>query len=189
MTTGPDSPRQRRKLAQRQAILDAALRIAEEDGWAAVTTRRVAAAVDYRQPVIYQHFTGRDELIKAIAIAGFVALTAEINALASATGPAALEQLCHRYIAFGAEQPRRYEAMFTLPSTLPFASADTPAELRASFAAIRAVVATVVPEDRADSATELLWACCHGIATLRLAGRIPADRVDEHLARVAHLWS
>lgn len=75
------SGKQRRFLARRRQILDTALQIAEEEGWQAVTTRRLAEAIDYSQPVVYQHFKNRDELIRTIAIEGFVTLTERINSI------------------------------------------------------------------------------------------------------------
>lgn len=179
--------------------MDVALQIAQQDGWAAVTTRRVAEAIDYSQPVIYQHFRSRDDLIDAIAISGFVALTVitdELAAAGSSPSSAApvgsqrhpLEELCRRYLAFGAEHPRLYEAMFSRPTALQFASPETPASLRESFASMRRVVAGHVGQAAAEEAAELFWAACHGLVSLRSAGRIPQDRIEAHIARIARMW-
>nr|WP_225224456.1 ATP-binding cassette domain-containing protein [Cellulomonas sp. JH27-2] len=46
--------------------------LAEERGWEAVTTRRLADAIEYSQPVLYGHFPqGRAEIVTAVALAGF----------------------------------------------------------------------------------------------------------------------
>jgi AcrR family transcriptional regulator len=47
----PDA-RARRTAQRRQQILDTARVAAEADGWAAVTSRRLADAIGYTQPVL-----------------------------------------------------------------------------------------------------------------------------------------
>ncbi|HXP58388.1 MAG TPA: TetR family transcriptional regulator, partial [Streptosporangiaceae bacterium] len=44
--------RARRTAERRQQILDAARTVAEAEGWAAVTSRRLADAIGYTQPVL-----------------------------------------------------------------------------------------------------------------------------------------
>ncbi len=179
--------RQRRLAARRERILVVALEIAESEGWDAVTTRRVADDIDFSQPVIYQHFSSREELIHSIAVKGFVRLTEEIHSVHASQSPSPLEELCYRYVDFGLTNPRLYEAMFLLPTTARFATADTPAEMRASFDALVSVVAPNITSEDAESAAELLWAACHGITTLRIAERIPASRIDQHIARIVSM--
>ncbi|WP_016699587.1 TetR/AcrR family transcriptional regulator [Actinoalloteichus spitiensis] len=183
----PTDPKERRRLARRHEIMDVALAIAEREGWEAVTTRRVARSIDYSQPVIYQHFSSRDDLIAAIARRGFNTLTGEVESVARAGDARPFEELCRRYVAFGRRHPRLYEVMFGAPTTLAFATADTPEELRRTFLTLRELVARGHPAEDADGATEFFWACCHGLVSLLLAGRIPGTRVEEHVRRVGHL--
>lgn len=178
--------KQRRFLARRRQILDTALQIAEEESWHAVTTRRLADAIDYSQPVIYQHFKNRDELIRTIAIEGFVTLTHRINSVSQSASATPLEDLARAYIDFGTAHPRLYEAMFTHPTELPFAQPQTPPELRKAFDALASVIAREAP-GTAEASAELFWACSHGLVTLLDAGRIPPARLDHHIRRIAEL--
>lgn len=187
--TKESSGRQRRFIARRRQLLDIALRLAEEEGWEAVTTRRLAEAIDYSQPVIYQHFTNRDDLIRTIVIEGFVTLTERIEDIARSASTTQLEDLCRAYIDFGTTQPRRYEAMFTHPTTLLFARPDTSPELRAAFDALTDAIAPHTSDADVAAAAELFWACCHGLVTLLNAGRIPPERLDHHIRRVAAIVS
>lgn len=180
------SGKRRRFLARRRQILDTALQIAEEESWHAVTTRRLADAIDYSQPVIYQHFKNRDELIRTIAIEGFVTLTHRINSVSQSASATPLEDLARAYIDFGTAHPRLYEAMFTHPTELPFAQPQTPPELQKAFDALASVIAREAP-GVAEASAELFWACSHGLVTLLDAGRIPPDRLDHHIHRVAEI--
>lgn len=186
MTPVADSnARQRRFLARHRKLLDTALRLAEDEGWDAVTTRRLAEAIDYSQPVIYRHFKNRDDFIRTLVVEGFVTLTARIEGVAESASSAPLEDLCRAYIDFGTTQPRLYEAMFTHPTAVPFATIDTPAEVRGAFDALADVITHEAPDIDVPAAAELYWACCHGLVTLLNAGRIPSERLDHHVRRVA----
>jgi AcrR family transcriptional regulator len=61
-------------LERRAAIIDAAIRLFSEKGFAGTTTRELAASVGVSEPVLYQHFGTKRELYAAIleekAVAG-----------------------------------------------------------------------------------------------------------------------
>ena len=63
-----------RKLRDREArraqIVGAARRIAELEGWANVTVRRLSEEISYSQPVLYGHFGSRDGIVSAVAVEG-----------------------------------------------------------------------------------------------------------------------
>jgi AcrR family transcriptional regulator len=58
---------------RRGQIIQAARDLAESEGWAAVTMRRVAAEIGVTQPVLYSAFSGRQALIDAVVLDGFSA--------------------------------------------------------------------------------------------------------------------
>nr|BFE31116.1 TetR/AcrR family transcriptional regulator [Actinomadura rugatobispora] len=55
-----------RESTTRAALIDAATRLMLEDGYAAVTTRKVAARADVNQALVYYHFGTMDELFLAV---------------------------------------------------------------------------------------------------------------------------
>lgn len=172
--------RKGRQRAEREHRITAAARlIAEREGWNAVTIRRLAQEIEYSQPVIYSHFENRDAIVAAVAVEGFRELRSQIQEAArSSTDPRqALGTVATAYLAFARTHPALYEAMFTLPTSLRFAEANTPSELRAGFDALAAVVAPFRTD--VDLATETFWACLHGLAELERSGRIrPSARAE-----------
>jgi AcrR family transcriptional regulator len=52
--------------ARRAMILDRAVELFAEKGFRGVTTREIAAAVGVSEPVLYQHFTTKSDLYRAI---------------------------------------------------------------------------------------------------------------------------
>lgn len=59
----------------RNAMLDAALGIAEKEGWQALTIRKIADAIEYTAPIVYEHFTNKEELISEIIRQGFISMS------------------------------------------------------------------------------------------------------------------
>ncbi|BBZ40222.1 TetR/AcrR family transcriptional regulator [Mycobacterium conspicuum] len=181
--------RTRERAARHRLIVDTARRLAETEGWDAVTTRRLSSEIEYSQPVLYKHFSGMDQVAAAVALDGFDELARRLHAARAdaATPAAALTRLAHAYLDFARDNPAVYDAMFTGRTTLRFAADDTPAALVTAFDALRQAVSAVVEDADADSLTEVFWAALHGLATLGRGARLRSDyereRVDLLVAR------
>ncbi|ORX06999.1 TetR/AcrR family transcriptional regulator [Mycolicibacillus trivialis] len=175
--------RARYRAARRDAIVAAARRLAAAEGWEAVTTRRLAAAVEYSQPVLYAHFGCMDELVAAVALEGFGELAEALRAAGAgaSSGAEALRRLAAAYVGFAVEHPALYDAMFTRSSTLHFGAEDTPAALTDAFAALREVVALVAGTADVDTYAEVVWAALHGLVTLDRDHRLRPGYVHERL--------
>ncbi len=175
--------RKARERAEREhRIIGAARRIAESEGWDAMTIRRLADAIEYSQPVLYSHFANRAAIVAAVAVEGFGELASALRLAAErVTGRRqGCESVAEAYLAFAREQPRLYEAMFTLQAGLTFAVADSNPELKEAFAALAGVVAP--SSDDLDVATETFWATLHGLAELERSGRIRVSARQERIA-------
>jgi AcrR family transcriptional regulator len=181
--------RAQRVAERRQQILDAARAMAEADGWTAVTSRRLADAIGYTQPVLYGHFPGgKTEIMRTVALAGFAELTAAMQAATrgkAGAGRTAREQavaaVADAYLGFAATHPSLYEAMFQLPIDARFAQDDAEAELRAGFNALGAALG----DDNDGTATELLWSALHGMSLLERAGRMRQEHRPNRIAELA----
>jgi AcrR family transcriptional regulator len=183
--------RAQRVADRRQQILDSARAIAEAEGWTAVTSRRLADAIGYTQPVLYGHFPGgKTEIMRTVALAGFTELTAATLAAMGAgrmtgagrlTGEQAIAAVADVYLGFAAAHPALYEAMFQLPIDARFAQDDAEAELRSGFNALSAALGT----DDDGSATELLWSALHGMSLLERAGRMRPEHRPNRIAELA----
>ncbi|ACM28135.1 TetR/AcrR family transcriptional regulator [Agrobacterium sp. SHOUNA12C] len=172
------SERKAREREERERrIIVAARTIAEREGWASVTIRRLADEIEFSQPVLYSHFQNRDEIVGAVALEGFGELAAILRAAIrpSSTPRELVEGVATAYLDFAFARPAMYEAMFVLPTGLRFARSDTPPQLREGFGAMATVIAPFSKD--VDTATETFWAALHGLAQLERHGRIrPAFR-------------
>src|SRR4029077_11609612 len=168
-------------------IVITARRIAEAEGWDAVTTRRLSSEIEYSQPVLYKHFSNMEAIAQSVAVEGFRELA---ESLSNARGRAAepeheIRRIARSYIDFALANPAVYDAMFTRATTLHFAASDTPPELSAAFAELRNAVTAVADTADADTATETLWAALHGLGTLGRSGRLRGGNDSERVNLLA----
>ncbi|WP_327418065.1 TetR/AcrR family transcriptional regulator [Streptomyces sp. NBC_01233] len=185
--------RKDRERAERERLIVATAReLAEQQGWDAVTTRRLAERIEYSQPVLYSHFRGKREIIGAVALEGAAELAAAVRAAASrANGPRErVAALARAYLDFAEDNPAVYDALFQLDGGLAYAQEDTPEPLKDAFAALLECLAEVAGDGvHPGMFTEVFWAALHGLATLTRAGRLlPEDaepRVELLVDRLA----
>ncbi|MGW1675153.1 TetR/AcrR family transcriptional regulator [Streptomyces sp. NPDC002324] len=186
--------RKQRERAERERLIVATAReLAEQQGWDAVTTRRLAERIEYSQPVLYSHFRGKREIIGAVALEGAAELAAVLRAAVSAAdgGPRArVTALARAYLDFAERNPAVYDAMFQLDGGLAFAQEDTPEPLKDAFAALLECLGEVAGDGVEPGLfTELFWASLHGVATLTRSGRVPREytgpRVELLVSRLA----
>ncbi|GAA1858598.1 TetR/AcrR family transcriptional regulator [Brevibacterium marinum] len=176
--------RQERNDERRLKILDAARERADSNGWASVTTRHLADAIGYSQPVLYGHFPGgKAEIMLAIALAGFTDLAQRCRSAAGGkTGKQAIAAVANSYLEFANAHPAVYEAMFRQPFDARFAEEGNEPELRAGFDALADVIGD-------PASTEVFWGALHGIGLLESAGWMRREhrdqRVEELSARFA----
>jgi AcrR family transcriptional regulator len=174
--------RKERERAERERLIVATAReLAEQQGWDAVTTRRLAERIEYSQPVLYSHFRGKREIIGAVALEGAAEMAVAVRASASsANSPRErVAALARAYLDFAERNPAVYDAMFQLDGGLAFADEDTPEPLKDAFAALLEGLGEVAGDGvHPGLFTEVFWASLHGLATLTRAGRLPPEDTE-----------
>ncbi|GGP80123.1 TetR/AcrR family transcriptional regulator [Streptomyces sindenensis] len=177
--------RKERKRADRERLIVATAReLAEQQGWDAVTTRRLAERIEYSQPVLYSHFRGKREIIGAVALAGATEMAAALRAAGSGADDrrARVAALARTYLEFAERNPAVYDALFQLDGGLAFAREDTPEPLKDAFAALLETLGEVAGEGvHPGLFTELFWSALHGLATLTRAGRLLPEGAEQRL--------
>ncbi|MBX7555398.1 TetR/AcrR family transcriptional regulator [Streptomyces sp. tea 10] len=177
--------RKARERAERERLIVAAAReLAEQRGWDAVTTRRLAERIEYSQPVLYSHFRGKREITGAVALEGATDLAAAVRAAADAANSprGRVAALARAYLDFAAHHPAVYDALFQLDGGLAYAQEDTPQPLKDAFAALLESLGEVAGDGVEPGLfTETFWASLHGLATLTRAGRLPPEHTQQRV--------
>ncbi|MFE0803598.1 TetR/AcrR family transcriptional regulator [Streptomyces sp. NPDC058812] len=184
--------RERERAERERLIVTAARDLAEAEGWEAVTTRRLAAEIEYSQPVLYSHFKGKDAIMAAVAVRGCEELTVELRASAAAAEGTreTLAAVGRAYTDFGRRRPALYDVMFTHRVDLPFATPEAPPALQEAFGELLSAVEPLAAEGEDPALlTETYWAGLHGLVTLMRSGRLPeqahGQRLDLLIGRFA----
>jgi len=199
-----ESERQEMRQEMRQSILSATREIAAEEGWQAVTTRKVAERIEYSQPTIYEYFENKEGMILALLRSGYQQLvTVMQEAFASTDDPEArLLAMTEAYWDFAFRSPELFQVMHGLAgiSFGRYGHPDTPVEVKQSFGLAREAMeqwAQARGVERADI-TDLVEArrsLLHGFITLALARRIAGgpDRakhiLQETMKDLLFAWS
>src|SRR5215211_6214121 len=68
----------RQKEEVRSAILATAWQMVKSDGWQSLSIRKIADAIEYSVPVIYDHFKNKEAILFEFAKEGFRLLTAKM---------------------------------------------------------------------------------------------------------------
>lgn len=169
--------RERERQEIRQSILSAARQIAVEEGWQAVTTRKVAEHIEYSQPTIYEYFENKEAILLALLHYGFERLLAVMQAVAVTDDPEArLLTMTEAYWDFAFTSPELYQVMHSLGG-VTFGHPDTPVEAKQTFALMREAVQQWAQDKgvdmpRLNDVVDARWGLVHGLVSLTMAGRI-----------------
>ncbi len=158
--------------------LSAAQAIAAEEGWQAVTTRKVAERIEYSQPTIYEYFENKEAILLALLRYGYERLLAVMQVAATSTDDPEerLLAMSDAYWDFAFRSPELYQVMHGLGG-IPFGHPETPVEAKQTFALVREAVQQWAEDKgvdmlRLDDAVDVRWSLVHGLITLAMAGRI-----------------
>lgn len=166
-----------------ERLIAATIKLLAEQGPSAIKARTVASATGLSTMVVYHHFGGIPELIRAVIDRGFKDLDAAFSRLPVTEDPIAdlaLQALTTRGLA--RENPHLYDLMFglstratyrPLPDSGVCASGRSPA-FQATYAHVAAACERLVKSGRVrpqdpNSVAAQLWSFAHGFITLELA--------------------
>jgi AcrR family transcriptional regulator len=181
---GTKQRRERERQEVRQGILSSAREIALQEGWQAVTMRKVAERIEYSPPTIYEYFASKEAILTELLHEGFRKLLA---ALQSATAGSADPEtqillMVDGYWHFAMQYPELYRAMHGLDG-ITFDCLDFPPEAEQTFMLARATLEAWTRISGAhiadlNDAVDMLWGVLHGLVSLHMNGRM--DEGQQH---------
>ncbi|MFD6755330.1 WHG domain-containing protein [Micromonospora gifhornensis] len=170
------------------AIVTTAWQLAEAEGWAAVTARRLAerAAVDLGE--LYERFADRDAVVAAVAVRGFADLAAALAAARTTadTPTHGWPAVVAAYLDFAYANPEMYDAMFAHTPDLTLGAEQTPETVTATFGELRAALAPLAAGRDEDTLSELGWSLLHGMVMLTRGGRLRPEAQDHREDLLTH---
>lgn len=174
--------RERQKAELRQAILDAAREIAAQEGWHAVTTRKVADKIEYSLPTLYEYFENKAALLAELNREGYRQLLAALQTARAKSADVREDarEIALAYCNFAWQHRELYEVMHGL-SGVYLEEATYHNEAQALLAEAHVMLSEWAKAEKVklaniDDAVHVLWATLHGIASLALAKQVPGGK-------------
>jgi AcrR family transcriptional regulator len=106
--------RLRQKEEIRSRILTTAWQMVKEDGWQSVSIRKIAEAIEYSVPVIYDHFENKEAILMEFGKEAFRLLSKKIQqAKEKSNNPAEqLKAIADAYWSFALRNKEYYQLMY-----------------------------------------------------------------------------
>ena len=178
---GTAERREREKQELRTRIMYAARELFAEEGYDAVTMRRIADRIEYSPTAIYFHFRDKHALMQELCDEDFGALAGEFAKIAAIPDPIErLRRIGQAYVAFAMSHRNHYRLMFMTPHPESMRPEDSrltrgnPEE--DAYAFLKATVAEAIASGRmrpelrdADLVSQMVWAGTHGVVSLHIA--------------------
>lgn len=160
----------------RSRLISTAIELLYQEGVEAVTLRRIARVAGVSHGAPLRHFTGRAQLLSAVATEGFAELHKRGHDLPETGAQDRLNAACRRYLEFALDNPAMFELMFRHDLADPGELAGLHNEVFGWFTGLVHAAQSDGWRSEADARTlaASLWGALHGIAELWLWGGLDA---------------
>lgn len=162
----------------KKKILNTALAMMCDEGFEALSMRKLALRLGMTAANIYNYYSNKDELYLAIQTNGFEMLYDRFQEIAASDLPAKVKPgaMMRAYVDFGTRHPDYYEIMFSRNTPKYVDYVGTPMEPAAALEkqtalgvadlTARALAAYGTSAEEAGYLTILLWSALHGVVNL-----------------------
>lgn len=175
---GVTERRLREKENLRSQILSAAAELFTEEGFQAVSMRKIAEKIEYAPSTIYLYFKDKEELCGAIITEVFDRLTKRIEEVTQEPSLSAIEALKRgltAYIEFGLEHPNHYAVAFGHNPLPDVPGEPTEADMAAlkSFDLLRQCLVRCMDEGvirlgDVELLSQTVWMFVHGVTEIQI---------------------
>jgi len=174
---GTAERRERERQEMQILILDAARDLFANEGYEAVTMRKIAEKIEYSPTAIYFHFRDKLSLLRALVDRDFAAFGSALQRIGRVADPVErLRRMGYAYVDFALENPNHYRFLFMTQH--PAIASEESAIRRGdpdqdAYAFLRETVAEAIAQRRfrddlqdPDLVAQLAWGAAHGVVSL-----------------------
>ncbi|MDB5017534.1 MAG: transcriptional regulator BetI [Mucilaginibacter sp.] len=182
---------QRLKDETRINILDASLQIVKEEGWQALSMRKIADVIEYTAPIIYEYFSNKEAILLELTRKGFLILARDMKAAKEKhrLPGKQLEAMWFAYWNFAFAEKELYQVMFgvdvnccELGKIMP--EADVPADMVCEV--IKDLMAPHKPtEDEVCTTYYTFWSVMHGLVSINIVRKGRSDETNKQVLKAA----
>jgi AcrR family transcriptional regulator len=171
-------------------ILDAAFKIVKEEGWQALSMRKIADEIEYTAPIIYEYFSNKEAILSELNKKGYLLLMEEITAAKDAHELPAeqLEAIWMAYWNFAFKEKELYQLMFGVSMNCCMAQKSPEVEAPALLVSevIKKLMNGSNPSDN-DVCRRYytFWSVVHGLISINLVNRGVSDNINKQILKDA----
>lgn len=180
----------RLKEETRVKILEAAYKIVKEEGWQALSMRKIADEIEYTAPIIYEYFSNKEAILAELNKKGYHYLAKEMEeACKKHELPAEqLEAMWMAYWNFAFKKKELYQLMFGVSMNCCFMEKSPEVERPAKLItdAIRKLMAgKELSEDEVCRRYYTFWSVVHGLVSINLVNQGASDEMNKQVLKDA----
>nr|WP_294944650.1 TetR/AcrR family transcriptional regulator [uncultured Mucilaginibacter sp.] len=182
----------RLKEETRVNILDAALDIVKEEGWQALSMRKIADKIEYTAPIIYEYFANKEAILLELTRKGYLKLAKELQEAKDAhyTPAGQLEAMWLTYWNFAFANKELYQGMFGITTSCACEMVNKLPEAGLPWDIISASIGQLMKIE--DMESEVIctkyytfWSVVHGLVSINLLNRGNTDDINRQVLRDA----
>jgi len=161
--------KERQKTEMKASIQDAAWQLVLESGWQSLSIRKIADAIEYSVPVVYEYFENKEAILLEFSKLGFKLLSNKLKqAKANYRDPTQqLEAIANAYWDFAFSHKEYYQVMFGLG--MPTCEqAKTMPELTDFRKVIETTISDINPGTNVFIKVQSFWSMLHGLVSINL---------------------
>ncbi|WP_307851750.1 TetR/AcrR family transcriptional regulator [Williamsia sp. CHRR-6] len=165
----------------RRSLIAAGHRVLRTSGVQGLTVRAVASEAGVAPMGVYNHLDGKDGLLSALVVDGFIQLRAAVAASTDPDAATRLRDAGRAYRRFALANPTLYHLMFSMFAGQNIDIGDSGAEALGELTELVRFgqAAGVIRADDPEQQTFAIWSCVHGAVSLELEAAGPdGENVD-----------
>ena len=156
----------------RAAIMEAAQAVVLKEGWQALSIRKIAEAIDYSVPVIYDHFINKEALLLEFVKKGFDLLNRKLEKAKDSVEDPELQikAIGDAYLKFYLEHKEYYRLMFGIGIPSCEAMKEIP-ELKRFEQIVKEPIGLLISRNKQKQMDEkvkfkIFWSSLHGLISI-----------------------
>ena len=173
-------------------ILEAALQIVKEEGWQALSMRKIADVIEYTAPIIYEYFSNKEAILLELNRQGYLKLSRELEQARDRHRLPAkqLEDMWLTYWNFAFANKELYQGMFGITTSCACEMVNKLPEAERPYELFSAVIGEFMGIDDLEgdiicTKYYTLWSVVHGLVSINLLRRGSSDEINRQVLKDA----
>jgi len=181
----------RLKEQTRVNILDAAYDIVKDEGWQALSMRKIADKIEYTAPIIYEYYANKEAILYELTKKGYRMLAERMKEARDKHEDLAaqIEALWLAYWNFAFQEKEYYQLMFGVEVNCCMMDALLPPGATPYDIAARPIAEMMgisdQDDDRVCTKYYTYWSIIHGLISINIVRKGTSDEINRQILRDA----